>query len=185
MKTILLVTIAALGLVSFRDNDRTSRMFVVSKATVLFRSEARLELINASSNGLKGVINTSSRTFTFSIDMNSFEGFNNYLQKEHFRKNYIESERFPLATFSGKIIESDDFRNDGCYVLRAKGKLSLHGIENERIIRADITVKNGVLRLNSCFTVMLADHEITVPVIVNEKLATAIKVKIDADFILQ
>ena len=90
-----------------------------------------------------------------------------------------------MATFCGKIIESDDFRNDGCYVLRVKGRLSLHGIENERVIRADITVKNGALKLSSSFTVQLVDHEIEVPVIVNEKLASGIKVKINADFVQQ
>lgn len=89
MKTLLLLAIACFGKGHGSWNHKTSQMFVVSKATVLFRSAARFELIIASSNGIKGTINLTNRTFSFSIDMNSFDGFNNALQKEHFRKIYI------------------------------------------------------------------------------------------------
>jgi hypothetical protein len=45
--------------------------------------------------------------------MQTFEGFNSALQREHFNENYIESNRFPDASFNGKIIEDIDFAKDG------------------------------------------------------------------------
>ncbi len=182
---IMLVAIIAIGAAGFISAGQKSPMYVVAKGLVQFRSDAQLELINASSGRLKGIINPADRTFAFSIDMNSFDGFNSPLQKEHFKENYIESERFPNATFAGRIIEEDDFLKEGTYTLRAKGKLSVHGVENERIIKADVEMKRGVLHVRSNFTVMLADHNIKIPRIVYEKLASEIKVEINADFVQQ
>jgi YceI-like domain len=169
----------------FGTADQTGPVYLISKSQVQFRSEAPLELINAGSNKLKGALDPAARSFAFTIDMASFDGFNSPLQKEHFTENYIESKKYPKATFSGRIIEEDDFTKDGIYTLRAKGKLNIHGVERERIIKGDLTVKKGVIQVKSNFTVQLADHGIKIPRIVYEKLASEIKITITADFTLQ
>src|SRR4051812_29498793 len=76
--------------------------------TIRFTSEAPLELIKAQSNKATGVIDCATKNVAFSIDIDSFEGFNSGLQKEHFRENYMETEKYPKATFKGKIIEDID-----------------------------------------------------------------------------
>jgi len=60
------------------------------------------------------------------------------LQKEHFNENYLESDKYPEASFKGKIIEDIDLDKDGEYEVRAKGELTIHGIMQERIIKANI-----------------------------------------------
>jgi polyisoprenoid-binding protein YceI len=95
--------------------------------------------------------------------MNSFQGFNGPLQKEHFNENYIETGIYPDASFSGKIIEDDDLSKDGEYVVRAKGLLTVHGVSQERIIRSNLSVKQGKMKLNTSFTVLLVDHNIKIP----------------------
>jgi polyisoprenoid-binding protein YceI len=160
-------------------------VYLISKSQVQFRSEAPLELINAGSGKLKGALDPTARSFAFTIEMASFDGFNSPLQKEHFTENYIESKKYPKATFSGRIIEEDDFTKEGTYTLRAKGKLNIHGVERERIIKGELTVKKGTIQLKSNFTVLLSDHDIKIPRIVYEKLASEIKVTITADFTLQ
>jgi hypothetical protein len=62
-------------------------------------------LINASSDRLKGVLDPAARTFAFSIDMSSFDGFNSPVQKEHFNENYIESKKHPKAIFPGVLLK--------------------------------------------------------------------------------
>ena len=52
--------------------------------------------------------------------MRSFQGFNSPLQKEHFNENYVESDKFPDASFKGKVIEDVDLSKDGTYEVRAK-----------------------------------------------------------------
>ncbi len=148
-----------------------------------FRSDAALELIEASSNELKGVIDASKGTFAFAVKIASFEGFNNGLQREHFKENYMDINRYPSATFSGKIIERIDFSEDGKYQVRAKGKLNIHGVKRERIIKSTLEVKGNQLIIQSYFTALLKEHNITVPRIVNQKIAEEIQVQISATLI--
>ena len=107
-------------------------------------------------------------------------GFNSPLQREHFNENYMETNIFPEASFSGKIIEDIDFSRNGTYTVRAKGKLKIHGIVQDRIIKSNVTVKNGKMSLQSDFIVSLADHDIKIPRVVSEKLAPDINVSVKA-----
>lgn len=161
----------------------TKSIYIVKKGQVVFHSNAKLELIKATSSQLKGIIDAEKRVFAFTIEMKSFDGFNSPLQKEHFHENYMESDKFPIATFTGHIIEEDDFTKDGNYNVRAKGKLTIHGVEQERIMQGDITVKGGVIKLACQFTVSLAEHDIKIPRIVHEKLASEINVAVNAEFV--
>lgn len=160
-----------------------SSIYVIKKSQLFFHSNAKLELIKASSTQLKGVIDAEKRIFAFSVEMKSFDGFNSPLQKEHFHENYMESDKYPNASFTGHIIEEDDFTKDGTYNIRAKGKFTVHGVEQERIIQGDLVVKNGLIKMTCLFTVLLSEHDIKIPRIVHEKLASEINVNINAEFI--
>jgi polyisoprenoid-binding protein YceI len=149
---------------------------------ISIKSDAPLELIEASSNQLKGVIDITGRSFSFSVNNRSFKGFNSQLQQEHFYENYIEAGKYPQSTFKGKIIEQVDLSVDGNYQVRAKGVLNIHGIDQERIIKADIKVKGGLIQISSSFTVPLSDHNITIPKIVYQKIAEEVMVKVSAGF---
>ena len=107
-------------------------------------------------------------------------GFNSELQREHFNDNYMESEKYKEATFTGKIVENIDLKTNGRYAVRAKGLLSIHGVEQERIIPADITVAEGTLQVTSSFNVLLSDHQIKIPKVVHQKIASIIDIKVTA-----
>lgn len=155
-------------------------IFQVTEGKIAFKSDAPLELIEASSNDLKGLINFTSGSFAFSVSINSFQGFNSSLQREHFNENYMESEKYPKATFTGKIIESIDLAHPGEVTIRAKGKLNIHGVEQERIIRSTLNIQNNKLTIKSNFSVLLQEHNITIPKVVQQKIAEEIYVTIEA-----
>lgn len=155
-------------------------IFSVTSGKINFQSEAPFELIKASSKDLKGLIDPAKKTFAFKVRMETFQGFNSALQREHFNENYIESRQYPEAAFMGKIIEDVDLLKDGHYTIRAKGNFTIHGIAQERIIKSDVDVKQGILFVNSSFTVLLGDHNIPIPKVVKDKLASEIKVNITA-----
>lgn len=169
--------------ISIAKAQTPSAIYTIKKNLIAFHSNTRTELIKASSTRLKGIIDAGKRTFAFSVAVKTFDGFNSPLQKEHFNENYLESDRYPTASFSGHIIEEDDFTKDGTYNIRAKGKFIIHGVEQERILQGDLIVKNGMIKLNCIFTVLLAEHDIKIPRIVHEKLASEIKVTVSAEFI--
>ena len=155
-------------------------IFEVNTGKIEFHSTAPKELISASSSKVRGVVDIARRTFAFRVDMASFQGFNSPLQREHFNENYMETQQYPDATFNGKIIEEADFRKDGIYIVRAKGRLIVHGMVQERIIKATVKVKGNNILLDADFPVELADHNIKIPRIVYDKLAPEINVIIHA-----
>lgn len=169
-------------LFAFLVFQNVSNVFLTKNGKVYFKSNAPLELIEAVSNNLKGAIDTEKNTFAFTVSMSSFKGFNSPLQQEHFNENYLETKQFPNATFKGKIIERIDFTNDGKHTIRAKGTLNIHGVTQERIIKSSLTVKNGAFEVSSKFTVLLEEHNITIPKIVNQKIAEEIQVTINTSF---
>jgi len=179
----LLVLFVLISVITVADAQNKPGIFVVKKSLVAFHSNTELELIKASSDQLKGIIDPEKRIFAFSVAMKTFDGFNSPLQKEHFNENYMESEKFPTASFSGRIIEEDDFTKDGIYNIRAKGKFIIHGVEQERILQGDLIVKNGIIKLVCTFTIFLSEHDIKIPRIVHEKLASEIKVDVSAEFV--
>jgi YceI-like domain len=157
--------------------------YKVKMGSIAFRSDAPLELIKAQSNELKGLIIPLKKQFAFIVNIKSFKGFNSPLQQEHFNENYLESNKYATASFEGKIIEDIDFTKDGVYSVRAKGNLIIHGVVQERIIKSELTIKNSAISIKSSFTVLLNDHNIPIPKVVHEKLASEIKVDVKADLI--
>lgn len=159
----------------------TQQLYSCRDGYVYWVSEAPLELIEAESDNLQGIVRPGDRTFAFSMAIRSFDGFNSGLQKEHFHENYLETEEFAKATFSGKIMEEVDLTSPGTRNVRAKGILEIRGVKQERIIPVSIIVKpDGVLEISSDFTVLLADYEISIPRIVFQKIAEEINVRIRA-----
>ncbi|MFN0013263.1 MAG: YceI family protein [Saprospiraceae bacterium] len=177
VKAILLFSLFTLGVWLAQPYDGVYRC---DNGTVTFTSDAPLEVIQAQSNKLRGILDTERKTFAWTVDIATFEGFNNPLQRNHFNENYLETEQHVKASFAGKIIEEIDFQNDGSYLVRAKGKLSIHGIEQERIIKGSLELRDGKIRVQAFFTVPLTDHAITIPKVVYQKIAEEIAVSVEA-----
>jgi YceI-like domain len=172
-------------LIVFALPSMAQEKFEVDKGEISFTSNAQLEMIKATSKELKGIIDPATNQFAFRVNVRSFLGFNSSLQREHFNESYLESEKVPTASFSGKIIEKIDFASDGVYDVRAKGDLDIHGQKQTRIIKSKLTIKNGTLSIEAYFIVPLSDHNISIPRIVNQKIATEIEVSIKAIMISQ
>lgn len=148
---------------------------------VALSSRAPLELIDARTNSVQAIIDPSRKSFRFTVPINSFEGFNSVLQRQHFNTNYMESGSYPNAEFSGSIIDNIDFSKDGSYDVRAKGNFTVHGITRERIIRSNIRISQGRMYISSNFSVLLEDHNIQIPKIVNQKIAEEIQIQVTAE----
>lgn len=154
----------------------------VTESHVEFTSNAPLEIIQAETDAMAGLIDMNEGTFAFSIPMVSFIGFNSPLQMEHFHENYMESNKYPNATYQGRIIEDIDFNEHGTINIRTKGILNIHGQEQERIIPSEITISDKNIRIRAEFIVPLSDHDISIPKIVEQKIAREISIILDATF---
>jgi polyisoprenoid-binding protein YceI len=63
-------------------------------------------------------------------------------------------------------------------IIRAKGKLNVHGITKERILEIEFTKKNSEYSIATNFNILLEDHGITIPRIVNQKISPTIAVAV-------
>jgi polyisoprenoid-binding protein YceI len=159
--------------------NASAQKYVLEKSSVTFFSEAAIENITAKNGKTNSVLNTQTAEVAFSVPIREFQ-FAKKLMQEHFNEKYMESELYPNATFSGKIIEQTDFSKDGTYEVRAKGDLDIHGQKQIRIIKSKLVIANGTITINTSFKVPLADHNISIPSIVNQKIATEIVINVNA-----
>ncbi len=178
---VSLFLIMVIGLLSV--SAKAQKLFsVAGSSKVDFTSDAPLEMIKASSSQMQGIVNIADRSFAMRVPMNTFKGFNSALQQTHFNDNYMESGKYPHTIFEGKIIEDVDLAKPGTYQVRGKGQFTCHGVVQERIIKCSITVKaDGSMQLTSDFSVLLDDHNIKIPSVVNQKIAEEIQVQLKLD----
>ncbi len=160
-------------------------LYVTNNGSASFTSDAPLEVIKASSKNIIGALKSTDKSFAFSVLVKSFEGFNSSLQRTHFNENYLESDKYPKITFEGKIIEDLNITKEGTFNIRGKGKFTVHGITQERIIPCKLTITNDKLTVTSNFSVFLADHNIKIPTVVNQKIAEEITVIIKIELVVK
>ena len=96
----ILLLILAMAVLGFKEQP--SQLYQTTSGKISFRSDAPLEIIRASSSEMIGLIDITKENFSFKIQVHSFQGFNSPLQKEHFNENYMESDKYPEASFQRK-----------------------------------------------------------------------------------
>ena len=182
-KIALFLLILSLSLNGFSQS--AAKVFKTSTGKISFFSTTPVEDIDATSNQMSSIIDPVKRQIACIIPITSFK-FKNSLMQEHFNENYLESEKYPKATFSGTINEAVDLTKPGVYTVTVTGKLVVHGVEQTRTINGTITVDATLkLSMKSEFLIKLTDHKITVPEIVFNKIAENISVTVNADYLLQ
>ena len=180
--------IALLGLMSLTliaMNSSTNAVILpeqdllqIQKSELKFISKADLETIQAASNKLKGKIIKSTNKFEFVLSIESFMGFNSPLQREHFLENYMEANVFPKATYAGTVIDPVEWDKQGVANFRTKGKLSIHGVTKECVIKVQLINDGELRKFKSEFSVLLKDYNIAIPRLVKQKINEEIKISV-------
>ncbi|MCU0345615.1 MAG: YceI family protein [Saprospiraceae bacterium] len=140
-------------------------------------SNKSLEEVDAKTNTGTLVIDAGTGAVEAAVLMKSFQ-FEKALMQEHFNENYVESTKFPKATFKGKIADQSkvNFKQDGTYNISVAGNLTMHGVTKPVTAPATITVKGGKVSAQTNFTLALADYDVAIPSLVADKVAKVVKV---------
>jgi hypothetical protein len=152
-------------------------LYVCKNAKVSLYSEAPIEDISAETNTGTSVFNSATGELAFSITISSLV-FPKSLMQEHFNSDYMESDKFPKATFKGKIQQPVDVTKNGTFPVTVTGELEVHGVKQTRTIAGTITVNNGAVNITSEFYVKCADHNITIPKLVFHNIAESVRIRI-------
>lgn len=146
---------------------------------VKFFSAAALENIEAENNLVSSVLDLGTGNFAFLVKIKSFQ-FEKALMQEHFNENYLMSDEFPKATFKGAIenFEKLDFTKDGTFEATFKGTMKIKGTEKEISEPATVTVKDGVVSLNSEFSVKASDYGVKIPAAKKDNISENLKITV-------
>jgi polyisoprenoid-binding protein YceI len=175
---------ALIALSLFVGNTIFGQQMVTRSGEIKFEaSMPALEEIAATNNTASCILDESNGNFVALALVKGFK-FKAPLMEEHFNENYIESSKFPKATFKGKILNFDAKK------LTAKktdydleGDLTLHGVTKKIKTKISFSVNGGKMTVISNFTVKPIDYKIEIPSIVKNKIAENVKVAIN--FILE
>jgi hypothetical protein len=149
-----------------------------------FLSETLVENIFAESNEATSFLDVKTGEVAFAVPITSFQ-FKIKLMQEHFNENFMESEKFPKATFSGKIENFSQFdinsKNPQNFIVR--GKMNLHGTNQDVTSNVVLTVTSpGKITGTSTFKLMPENYTITIPSVVGMKIAKEVTITVKADY---
>jgi hypothetical protein len=178
MKFPLFVTIVLLSL--FRPIAGYSQLYSTRTGFIGFYSKTPLEDIKAENNQVYAIIDAGKKNIAFSLLVKGFI-FQKELMQEHFNENYVESDKYPKANFSGAFTGDVPLNKDGIYKVTVKGNLNLHNATKTIEVPATIEVKNGHLIGQSDFKLKPEDFNITIPSLVRDKIDKEMSVKVNID----
>lgn len=171
MKKIILTLVIIFTINSIKAQTKwyTKNGIIQFNATTA-TSPDKIEAINKNAVAL---LESDSEILQFSVLMNGFV-FEKALMQEHFNENYIESVKYPKATFKGTVenFKKINLKVNGTHQAKVKGILTLHGESKEVETTGTITVTNNILHCSANFYIVLADYKINIPKLVADKVAT-------------
>ena len=141
------------------------------------------EAVEAKNNQVFSVLNTKNGIISFVAVIKNFQ-FERSLMQDHFNANYMESDKYPKATFKGQIEKFTlDKLNTTPTEYYIKGKINIHGVTKNIRVPANIskTASNAIV-IRSFFTLNTEDFKIEIPFMVRNKIAQNVNVTLNTEF---
>lgn len=151
--------------------------YLTKDGFISFFSHSIVEDIKADNNQVLSVLDTQTGKIAIQLLMRSFM-FKKTLMREHFNENYVESYKYPKATFSGEIKNFDEL-NEEQTETEIIGILTVHGEEKEISTKVIVNISESEIMLTGEFKVDVADFNIKIPAIVANNIAKTIKVSFE------
>ena len=171
MKRILF-GILFLSVISFGQNK-----FITKTGSLNFEASVpSFEEVAAKNNSVTAIINTDNGEIAALALVKAFR-FKNALMEEHFNENYAESDKFPKATFKGKLIDFSFEKLNGTNNLFIEGELEFHGVTKHfSIIPVSLEYIKDKIILSGNFTAKASDFDIKIPKIVQNKVTDEVQI---------
>jgi polyisoprenoid-binding protein YceI len=149
---------------------------------ISFYSETAVEKIEAENTQVNSALDIATGDFVFKTLIRGFE-FQKALMQEHFNENYMESDKYPNATFNGKVTNLKDINlaKDGKYNVTVDGDLTMHGVIKKISVKGTMEVKAGSIFADSKFNVLIKDYDIKIPNTVINNISESIEIKVSVE----
>jgi polyisoprenoid-binding protein YceI len=175
----LLKQIALLCILIGYTNTTAQGKFMTKSGAITFEASVpAFEEVKASNNKVTAIINTNTGEFAALALVKGFR-FKISLMEEHFNENYAESDKYPKAKFTGKIIDYKNEKSNNTQKVVIKGALTFHGVTKELEIPAELVQDEESIQLSSSFDIKPSEFNIKIPSIVSKKIAETIAIKLN------
>ena len=154
--------------------------YLTKTGLVSFFSASPIEDIEARNQQVAAVLDFSTGQLAFSVPVKGFV-FKRTLMQEHFNENYMESDKYPKATFTGRFVgfDASHLATAGPHPAQVEGDLTLHGVTHHLRVPATVELRGGQLLAQATFPVASADYNIEIPLLVRNNIAKIISVRVD------
>lgn len=149
------------------------------QGSVRFFSSAPIEDITATNDKAGGMFDPTTEEVAFLIPIKEFE-FRKSLMREHFNENFMESDRFPDASFVGKVSGYVPGKSE--VQAQAGGELKIHGVKKKVVIPGTIRQDGNQLWMEAVFRVKLEDYGIEIPTLLFQNIAEEVEVTVKFEF---
>lgn len=160
-----------------------AQKFWTQNAEIEFYSDAALEKIEAKNNQVSAVLDTETGGVAFSLLMKAFN-FEKALMQEHFNEKYVESDKYPKASFKGTITDFNalDRSNGNKHKVEVNGTLTMHGVSQEISTTGTISFESAqAIHMHAVFEILLEDYKISIPGVVKDNIAETIEIHVNAN----
>jgi polyisoprenoid-binding protein YceI len=179
-RKITVTAISSLVILLMTSLSVQAQRYMTRNGHISFFSEAPLENIEAHNRQVNAAFDASSGELVFRVLMKSFQ-FEKALMQEHFNENYVESDKFPNATFTGTVSNFGeiDLSKDGSYSAVVEGDLTIRGITKPVKETGTFEVKGDDLTGKCVFNIRLSDYDVTIPKAVSSNISETIEIRVD------
>ena len=162
----------------FSSFGQAPSKYFTRNGNITFTSDAPMEKIISLNKEVNFILDPTKNILAAKVVMKSFT-FDKQAMKDHFNLDYLQTDKFPNATFEGKISGISDYTKSGNYDVFVEGKLTIHGITKTVKQTGKISIDKNKIKLNADFNVLLSDFNVTVPNNYVKKINNSVAIKLD------
>jgi hypothetical protein len=147
----------------------TANIDPVQKDTIVSFStkKGRIKFVSPTDADVSAINNEVSSKISATGDIRFsllFKGFQfKYAEMQtHFNEEYVESEKYPRASFTGTIqnIKSIDLSKEGKYTAKVVGTLTMHGVTKPVQTSATLVISKGKIAATATISINMSDFKI-------------------------
>ncbi|HEX3073870.1 MAG TPA: YceI family protein [Ignavibacteriales bacterium] len=99
------------------------------------------------------------------------------LRNRHMRENYLETDKYPMAQYKGKITKAVKKPN-GEYEVETDGEMTIHGVTRNMKSKGTIINQGDGLKIRTNFPIKLSDYKIDIPQVMFMKINEEMKLEL-------
>lgn len=176
IKTTLLLLISVFLMASEFNVDKNK------KNLVKFISDAPVEDFEGVTDVIDGYLAfdeddlLSNSNLYFEVDLRKLDtGIG--LRNRHMRENYLHTDKYPFASYKGKITKA--VKNNNTYNVEVDGNMTIHGVTKPLKVQGVLSRDDKSINIKSNFEVKLTDYNIEVPKFMFLKISNTMRLVVD------